>query len=338
MSDPPKPGQKGERWTGSGWQVYVHRRGKFISHHFPPETPLLTRKAWRNDQKHAKTPEQKSDGSTLAEDVDAYLDAVKSMASYQDRELHMKEWRDALGPYRSRASITPVEIRLELEKRKRKDKLSHGSLNRRRTALMHFYTTLGGKSGYNPVRDVAKYHEDTLPLVLPTLEDAEAAIALIRVVKGKAKTRARARVLLWTGWPPAQLGRLKRDHVNWDAPSAYVTGRRKAKGSKGRWLPLLPKAVEALRAFDAANAWGPFSSSSVHSALAEGCTAAGVPTFNTKALRHLFLTLVALVVKDDRVVSELAMHSKLDMARRYTEQSVDPRLTAALKKFEDSLL
>lgn len=337
--------QPGERWTGSGWQVYVHRRGKFISKHFAPETPLLTRKAWRNDQKHAKTPQQKTDGSTLADDVDDYLDAVRSMPSYADRAYQIKAWRDALGPYRSRQSITSVEIRRQLEKWKRNGfsavalqhsryngGLSPSSLNKRRTALMHFYSTLNGRSGHNPVRDVAKYPVETLPLVLPTLDHAKAAIEKVR-----GKTHARLKVLLWTGWPASQLGRLKRDHVHWDAPSAYVTGRRKGMGAKGRWLPLLPQAVEALRAFDSANAWGPFSTSSVHSSLKRGCDAASVPRFNPYALRHLFLTLVAQVVKDDRVVSELAMHSKLEMARRYTEQSVDPRLAAALKTFGEAL-
>lgn len=329
------PEQPGERWTGSGWQVYVHRRGKFISKHFPPDTPLLKRRAWRLDQKHSKNPETPDkDGSTLAADVEAYLEAVRSMPSYQDRKLHMDEWRDALGPYRSRASITPVEIRLELEKQKRRG-LSNGSLNRRRTALMSFYTTLNGKSGANPVRDVPKYHETVAPLLLPTLEQAEAAISQVPTRKGRTKTQARLKVLLWTGWPAAQLGRLKRDHVN--GASAYVTARRKGRGAKGRWLPLLPQAVEALKAFDAANAWGPFSTSAAHSLLARGCEAAGVPVFNPYALRHLFLTMVAQTVKDDRVVAELAMHSKLEMARRYTEQSVDPRLASALKKLTDDL-
>jgi len=39
----------------------------------------------------------------------------------------------------------------------------------------------------------------------------------------------------------------------------------------------------------------------------------------------------------DRVVAELAQHSNLTMARRYTEQSVNPRLAAGLKLVQKAI-
>jgi len=67
------------------------------------------------------------------------------------------------------------------------------------------------------------------------------------------------------------------------------------------------------------------------------CQRAKVPVFTPYALRHLFLTTVALATKDDRVVAELAQHADIRMTRRYTQASVDPRLTAGLKLVERAL-
>ncbi|HWB17017.1 MAG TPA: tyrosine-type recombinase/integrase [Vicinamibacterales bacterium] len=326
---------KGIRRTSSGWQVFARVYGEFRSKHFPPDTPLTTLKRRREELRARailREPEP-HEGPTFGEDCEIYLQAVAGMPTFSDRAYRIGQWRDALGARRARASITSVEIRQQLELwRTAKPKgLAHGSLNLRRTALMHLWTVLDGRSVPNPVRDVPRYDETPEPLRLPSLAQAQRAVAAVGSHLTHCATRARLRVLLWTGWPAAQLMRLTSVDIDWTHDTATLTARRKGKGTRVRTLPLLPEAVDALRELQDAEAWGPFSTSSMHSALARACKTAGVPTFHPYALRHLFLTRLALASRDDRVVAELGMHADIRQARRYTEQSVDPRIRAALE-------
>lgn len=333
---------KGIRRTPTGWQVFIRIAGRFCSKRFNLDTPIETMILWRK-QRAARAVlklDEPVEGPTFAEDVTLYLQAVQGMTSISDRTYHMNQWVAALGRHQPRQAITALWIRQQLESwRVRKPSpLSAGSLNRRRTALMHFWTVTEGRAAINPVRDVPKYREIVPPLRLPTLAEAEKAITAVGHRWKLCKGRDRLRVLLWTGWPAAQLKQIIEADLKLDEQRAWVHGRCKGKGSRARWLPLLPQAVEALRRFSAVNAFGSFSNSSLHSALHRGCELAGVPKFRTYDLRHLFAVLVATSVKDDRIVSELLMHSNLEQVRRYTENSVDPRLTAALEKVAEELL
>ncbi len=327
---------KGIRRTGSGWQVYVRVKGEFRSKHFPPNTDLVDLKAWRSQMKARgwlAQPEPDMEADTFADDCAQYLKLVAGMTTIKDRTYRIHQWRDTLGANRARASITSLEIRHQLE-RWRLTGLSPASLNLRRTALMHLFTVLDGKSARNPVRDVPPFRETPKAVRLPTLAEAKKALA---VHQRDTKTKARLAVLLWTGWPPAQLMRVKESDVDWKAATARLPGRRKGKGTAGRVLPLLPQAVAALRRLRREDAFGQFSTSGARRALRLACQRAKVPVFTPYALRHLFLTTVALATKDDRVVAELAQHADIRMTRRYTQASVDPRLTAGLKLVEQAL-
>jgi integrase len=78
-----------------------------------------------------------------------------------------------------------------------------------------------------------------------------------------SKTKARLRLMAYSGLPPAQIMRLQPEQIDWNGSSVLVHGRRKGKGSRPARLPLIPAALDALRAFVAADAWGTFSMSSV---------------------------------------------------------------------------
>lgn len=332
--------ERGIRATPHGWQVYLHVKGEFRSKHFPKDTPVQKLRDWRKEQQARATLNLKpepQEADTFGADCEAYLAAVRGMTTYTDRKYRIEQWRDALGRKRRRSEITSVEIRQQLEKWKAA-KLSHGSLNLRRTALFHLFTVLDGKSAKNPVKDVPPYREIPPPLRLPTPKDALAAIEAVEKHKGKSrKTRARLLVLLWTGWPAAQLKKLKPGDIDWPGARALVHGRQKGRGTRPKWLPLLPQAVAALKEMKKARAWGEFSNSSLHSRLHQGCKNAKVEAFRVYDLRHLFGTMVAAVVKDDRVVAELLMHADIRMTRRYTEQSVNPRLLEGLALVAKSL-
>lgn len=330
--------ERGIRRTVSGWQVYVRVRGEFRSKHFPPDADLVDMRQWRDDQKQraALRPKTPTPG-TLAADVAAYLKARATMRSIKDRTLHLEQWRDALGPHRTRASVTPLDVRRVLEDWKAAG-MSHPSLNRRRTALMSFYTVTDPE-GANPARLVPRLREAVTPLRLPSRDTILKVIARIGtdknrksaapVLKGR-KTRARLLVLAWTGWPAAQLMRLKRQDVHWREKTALLRGRRKGSGSRDVILPLLPKAISALRDLDRVDGWGAFSTSALHKSVTRACKALGLPPFNPYKLRHRFLSDIASLTKDDRVVAELGMHTSPAQTRRYTEATVDRRLTDAL--------
>jgi integrase len=330
--------EPGLRRTAKGWQVYANVRGKFVSKHFPPGTSL---EAVRDGLKtlramaHLGFASPKAAGqTTLAEDVREYLKAKAGMPSIQVRTKHMQDWVERLGKTRDRATVTSLEIRQHLEVWRVTNRpgwarpIREGTVNRRRTALMDFYTVMNGRSGANPVRDIPRYHEEELPLVLPSREDALRAIDSMWT---GCLTQARMRVMLWTGWPNAVLKRLRPVDVQWRTASVTVHGRKKGGGTRPKTLPLCPQAVEALRAFAAVKAWGPFSSGSIRKQWHAACVRVGMPTCRPYDLRHLFVTTIVNCSKDERGASELAMHSSPIQTRRYSRAAASTRATAALQ-------
>lgn len=330
-------------------QARIRVAGELYQRTFDPDTPIDELIAWR-EARYAKAVlglEDRGDaGPTLRSDCRRYLQIVAGMPTHANRKQQIETWCQALGPSRARAAITSAEIRRVLDGwRRRTDRpLSPASLNRYRTALMHLWTVLDGKSAPNPVRDVPSAPEPVKALRLPALADVEAAIAAIGQVAeyqrqghtvrahqhGGQKSRARLRVLLWTGWPPSQLMRMRAADVDLEHAVAFLPPRRKGRGASGRKLPLLPQAVAALRELDACGGWGTFSLRSLRTRLHDACDRAGVRRFRVYDLRHLFLTMVAAASRDDRAVAELAMHTSLAQTQRYTTASVDARMKAAL--------
>lgn len=323
--------ERGIRQTRSGWQVYIKIKGEFRSKHFPRDTPIEELRRWRDERKARasfKIPDPVLEGQDFGSDCRRYLEAVEGMATYKDRAYRIRLWKAALGPSRPRSEITSVEIRRELEKWRAAGK-SPGTLNLRRTALMHLYSVLDGKSARNPVRDVPPFREIPPALHLPTIAQVKRVIAKM---PKHAKGKYRLLVLLWTGWPPSQLMKLEERDIDWRRKMARLPARAKGRGVDARWLPLLPQAIRALKLFKKWECFGRFSVHSLRHRLHDACRRANVPEFRVYDLRHLFLTTVALAAKDDRVVAELAQHSDIRMSRRYTEQSVSPRLAAAISK------
>lgn len=325
---------KGVRERKYGRQAFLRVRGAFVSQHFPPDTPDAEILEWQKNARakgQLNQPQRAPTGPAFESDVVVYLKAVTSMPSYKDRAYHMAEWAVVFAG-RTRNSIEPIEIRTQLELWRQR--LSASSCNKRRTALMSFYTRLNGRSGYNPVRDVEKYPEDEEPR-------AQHPVTIYRILAlmEPSKTRARLRVILTTGWPHAQVKRLKPEHLDLERGRAYVTPRRKGKGRKGSWLPLLPSAVVALKEFVQWEAFGPFSHSAMHKSfrLALGKLNARRKTQKLPALavrpydlRHSYGTFIAHRITDERALQELMMHSRPEQTRRYTDQATMGRVERAM--------
>lgn len=327
---------RGIRKIPQGFQAYVRVNGRFLSKSFPPDTALLIMRRWREEQRvrvrlGAELPKG---AQTFEQDADDYLSSVQSMPSYSDQRRYILAWATVFAG-RQRNAIQPLEIKAELERLRRR--LTASSCNKRRTALMSFYTVLNGRSGYNPVRDVPKYAEDSERPRAQSLWTLYRILALMR----PSKTRARLRVMLWTGLPQRQIKQLRPEHIDWKGQRVYVTPRRKGKGKAGGYLPLLPGAIVALRAFNEVRAFGSFSHSAMHARfrLALAKFNAHRARFDHAPLairpydfRHSFGTMIAGIVTDERAIQTLMLHSRAEQSRRYTEAATQSRVEAAVQE------
>lgn len=327
------------RPTSAGWQKYTRVKGKgFVSEHTPHQPTLLEVRNWVRAQHLNDAPPKAVQRGSFASDVDIYLASVTDMPSYTDRVREIRWWVTRF-PDRQRNSLTALEIRTALAALR----LTHAanSCNHHRTALMSFFTIMNGKSGYNPVRDVPKFPTESEPRD-QTFWTVYRILALMR----PSQTRARLRVILWTGWPHAQLKRLKPAHLDLPNARAYVTPRRKGKGRAGVWLPLLPGAVVALKDFIKWDCFGTFSHSAMHSSFERALAKLnarraehGHPPLDVHPydLRHSFGTFVAERTTDERAIQELMMHSSAAQSRRYTERATRQRVATAVEQVAASL-
>ena len=353
--------QAGLRRLPSGkWQAIVRVKGRYLSKTFPPDTGLKKMREWREAQRLAPAVRAHqaiaAQHRTLADDVADYLAQIATMPTRKWREADLLLWLSALGSDRSRKTITPGEIRSRLARwrqegprmvwnraRKRHEPepgpLAANTVNHRRTALMHLYTVLDGRSAYNPVKEVTRYRDDSQDA--PPRALSPAALDAVFARMEDSQTRARLDLMRYTGWPPAQIARMEPDAIRWDE-AVYAKPRRKGRGAAGAWLPLLPAAWEALRAFKRLGCWGTFSTSSARKSFRLAATKAAADRDLDEAiraelsnvtpyqLRHSFGTLIASITHDDRAVQTLLQHADIRQTHRYTKATADPRAAAAL--------
>lgn len=336
------------REHSGGWQKYTRVAGQLRTEWTKEQPSLREVRTWVGLQASRPEPQRTPDepDTTIDTDIDEYLESVTAMPSFSDREFHMHEWAEHFSG-RVSNEITAIEIRTRLQTLRQQ--YAPSSCNKRRTALMSFYTSLNGKSGYNPVRDVPKFAEDEEPR-----DQRVSTIALVLRHMRPSQTRARLRVILWTGWPHAQLKRLKPAHLDLAHARAFVTPRRKGKGRKGTWLPLLPAAVAALREFVAWDCFTPtnpktgkpvpFSNSSMHKSFALAVGKVNARRARRKMapleihpydLRHTFGTWVADHDHDERALQTLMMHSRAEQTRRYTERATEKRVAGAVARLSN---
>lgn len=282
---------------------------------------------------------------TLAADIEAYLRAVPTMPTFSERQRHLELWRDALGAHRKRDTIKPVEIRAVLE-RWRAAGLSGPSCNRRIAALSNLWTVLDGRHERNPVKAVAKYAESpaqprhltyaTLQQLLDAMPDrGQGKKAEVR--SPISQTKARLRVLAYVGLPQMRIKRLKPEHVDWLQHQVWLEPRQKGAGRDGRWHPVSPSGLAALRALADAKAWGPFSNSAMWKSFRRAATAIGRPELTPYDLRHLFASTLLRVTGDTDQVRELMDHATAGTTRVYTGDAVPETLRQAMVKFEAHL-
>jgi integrase len=347
--------------TKTGWRVVacVGRGARFRQEkRFPPGTAERTMLVWKKDTEAQLRKQPKDAPGSLLADLSAYLPAVAGMPTYAERERHLRLWATALGETRDRATVTGADIRAVLERwrttpRPPRSKTGKGqpwywsttTLNHLRTALMHFYTVLNGKSGANPVRDVPKYRGArrpppridyaTLELILAAMPDVGQGVRG-QTRRAISQTKARLRVIAYTGLPHRQIGLLKPEHLVAEARLLYVAGRQKGEGTDDTWLPLSHAglaAVTALFACGAGTGEG-FSTSSMWKSFKRAARAIGRTDLTPYHLKHLFGTTVLRATKNRAATRDLLMHTSDVTTARYARAAIPAELWAALALFD----
>jgi len=348
-----QPSRKGIRRRATDWELFAKVRGRYVSERYPLDTPEAALLGLREHMiavaKHGAPALDTPEGRTFEQDATAYLALVTHMPSYQDRKYQIGEWVKAFRG-RMRATITAIEIAAQLQKWRGRGEWADGTLNRRRTALMHLYTRLDGRSAPNVVKDVPPYSE--VYSEQDRAIDMLTALKVIRRMSWKGKSRARCRALLWTGLPTKLFQQIREKDlvlVHGDDASVWVAARRKGSGIPAARIPLMPRlgpngrprypAVNAFRRLIALGGLGAYSGSSLHSRVAEAVArenairrAKGqppVPPIHPYMFRHSFGTWLAPQVRDDRVLAQLL---RTESIARYTVASVSVRLREVAKQ------
>lgn len=330
--------------TVLGFRAFVRVRGpqcpqgRLASKRFAPDTSIKDLKAWREDQRTDARKATAPTAQTLASvggfsaDADRYLKAVAAMTSIADRTRDVLAWAAVFGG-RQRSTITAADVAAQLAIWRKT--LSAASVNHRRTALMHLWRVLDGRSAANPVRETRKSREpDALPRGVP--------YEIVRRMLNRlapSKSRARLKVMAFTGLPHAQIETLALADIDLTRRTLIIHGRKKGTGTPARAVPLGAEGVEALEEFIAAEAWGHFSRGGLRKAFMEArrkeiaatpTTRAALESMRPYDLRHSFGTAVYAATGDIRATQVLMGHSRVEMTQRYTLGAVDARLTAAV--------
>ena len=332
------------RRDGGRLQTYVQAGGQLYTRSWPLSTPRETLRRWVAG---VKRQHPRARAGSFEADAARYLEAVQAMPSYADRARDIGRWVEMFAG-RSPLSLEPHEIHTALA-RWRASGLGAGTLRHRLSALRHLYSLLYPDEAAPTVRIPAPREPRPearglpWPLVeriLSALPDYGAASSGTKRPRG-SRTRARLWVIATTGLPHAQLARLTPADVDWQGHRLYIAPRRKGEGVRGRWLPVTPRAIKALRHFAALDCWGDFcrpvmyrvfqrAAARLRTALAaEGVT---LPHVRPYDLRHSYLSLVYAETGDLGAVAGAGLHSTLAMAQRYTLAAADARLALAVNR------
>ncbi len=333
--------------TPLGYRVFVRVNGHLYPKRYPPTTPIKTMVLWREEMRvrvRVGLPTDQPTGETFRDDARSYLAAVRGMPTFRWRRDDIDLWIAVFGD-RQRSSIQSHEIRAQLTKWR--VTYAANTVNHRRSALMHLWTVLDGKSSPNPVKDVPRYRDESQDDPPRALSPQVIRCLFAKLYPGRQK--ALLQLMAWTGWPQAQIGRLEPGDVDWRARRVFIRRRQKGKGTAGSWRLLLPRGWAALRIFRRYRAWGPVHTSNARRALRQAAlhvqadttlpahVKAAVEDITPYDLRHSFLTLVALTSGDDRALAEIAGHADRRMIGRYTKAANDPRVTDALSAVTTAL-
>jgi integrase len=305
-----------------GLRAHVKVGGVQREKRFPFGTPAKEMQSWRNKMRvdlEAAHPHAPKDSIEAA--ITRYLALVAAMPTIEQRTQHLQLWADALGRHLPLRTVTAARIREILHQWRQVH--SAATCNKRRTALMHLFTLLGGKGGANPVRDVPKFRVDD---PVPRGRDPHTIDAALLTCR-KSRMRAASRLLLWTGMRPEELARVQPGDVDERQRIAII---RTAKGGRTRAIPLTPQAVSAWKEWvDAEGLKLGVPKTAPWNRWIKQKT--GVPDLRVYDLRHSYGTALARKGTRLDVIGAMLGHSTLDLTRRYLLAAVGPDALTATR-------
>ena len=300
-------------WKGS-IQAYVRcPGGGRKAKSFPVDTPNRTLYDW---QQRTKLTSAAPASGSFAGDTATYLARIAAHPSHAEIARHLAHWLTALGGARARQTVTAGEIDQVMQGWLRAG-LAPDTARKRRPGLLAMFNRLDGKGGSNPVRE-----SHPPPPTRPQVRTLDyAIIATLFGVMPPSRTRARLKVMAWTGLPPAQIRQLEPADVDLERGTVRVAPRRKGRGAEARMLPLLPQAVDAFREFAAVKAWGSFTSAPFALSFQRAAKRVGLTGARPYDLRHAYGALLYEACHDQATVGRLLLHASPAMTARYVSAS-----------------
>lgn len=318
-----------------GWRIFVQVDGRIFTKRFKPSTPQsLVETALIRARQRMPAGRQSLAEGTLAADVQRYLAAYfRDGAGKDERARHLRLWTEAIGADVWRSDVTREDVSRILHGW-RSAGLAADTCNKRRAALLAFYNGLEGKGGTNPVRDVPKFRAAApLPRGLTYKQIVKALKKL-----PKCRTRARLKVMAFTGARPIQVRRLSPDDWDEQAQTLILHATEKGHGTKPHCVPLSAQAQAALREFENTDAWGSFSLAPMGRMWKAAVKAAGITEpVRVYDLRHSFGTAIYRSTGDLRITKELLGHASFAMTERYTLSAIPDRQRVAIAAFEHAV-
>ena len=302
--------RKGERRKGNRWEVFVRVNGELRSTTFPLDSTPEQRDAWKLAQKGQQA--QAVPLGSLGRDCVRWLRTKKHTPDYPNKRTYIARWLKLLGAHTPRATITAADVETALAAMRQE--IGPTTIRHHRTALIQVWAFCDGKRAYNPAAETTRPADAEPEVRAPKLAHVLKAIHAIP----SRKTRARLMLILTTGLPHKQIMQLVE--TDWDrrAKRLRVTRRRKGKGARGRILPLSTAGMKAMQEFADAQAWGPFSPSTVYRYVKEACVKVKVPPFRPYDLRHIHGALLYRETGDLTTTARLLGHAGTKTAERYT--------------------
>ena len=350
---------KGIRRHGRGWQARASVEGVGrLFQSFPLDTSEEDMQRWRSTAK-ARLELQRDDdriaaAGTFPADVKRYLRAVAAMPDIKNRTRDIEEWIPVFRRKRTLA-IKPHEIRAQRDRwllvgpkrifvksnqefEEVAAPLAASTVNHRLRALQNLVTVLYPGQD-NPVKHVPEAEEPEAHDRSLSYEEIERVLAKMPDrgpgVRGRrrskvSKSKARIRLIAYTGITPAQMELLRiPDDFDLETPAIRVSRRKKGKGVKGGWRPVPFEAIPAMQAFIAAKAGGKFSRDSLRQAWQRACANAKVPRSRVYDLRHAFGTAVLAQTGDIQATQRLLNHADPRTTERYAHRAIPGWLRGA---------
>ena len=348
---------------GTGYAVIVRVGGKPDEHRFPPGTPFERLEATRETLLLTRRKHARPRAGSLAADAQDYLKTLGDAQTRKFATILCGHWTVRYG-HESRFALTRLVIEQQLAEWQHAG-VAASTCNKRLSALRSLFNAVNTDADPNPTARVKKRPEpppEPRALDYAVIERILAHMPDRGKPSGQGKgtrptvslSKLRCALSAYTGLPPAQIMRINpQTDILWDERLLRARPRRKGRGTKEDWLPLMPQAISLLRALDAADALGqPYSTASLRMTWQRACAKVIAEQLEAREpplphrvvarkgrleivalvrpydLRHSFLTWALQASGNMAGVTQLAQHADSRTTRRYVMGGLHGAATA----------